>query len=181
MNMFNLKNITLPFTSRSTNSIINDVEQNEIKQNKNFMEDGTDIKWEDTVEFKFPINGGRVIKVYDGDTITIASKLPYNDSPLYRLSVRLNGIDTPEIKGKSEDEKTAAKSARDALSTIILNKYVTLKNVQNEKYGRILADVYFDDLCLNEWMITERYALKYNGDKKQSPTSWLQYRSTDKL
>ena len=59
-----------------------------------------DIKWEDTVEFTFPIKGGRVIKVYDADTITIASKLPYNDSPMYRLSVRLNGIDTPEIKGK---------------------------------------------------------------------------------
>ena len=60
------------------------------------MEDGCDIKWEDTIEFTFPIKGGRVIKVYDADTITIASKLPYDKSPLYRLSVRLNGIDTPE-------------------------------------------------------------------------------------
>ena len=64
----------------------------------NYMEDGTDIKWEDTVEFTFPIFCGRVIKVYDDDTITIASKLPYEQSPMYRLSVRLNGIDTPEIK-----------------------------------------------------------------------------------
>ena len=79
------------------------------KITKNYMEDSTDIKWEDTVEFTFPIQGGRVIKVYDGDTITIASKLPFVESPLYRLSVRLNGIDTPEIKGKTEDEKTAAK------------------------------------------------------------------------
>ncbi len=34
------------------------------------------IRWEDTVEFTFPITNGYVIKVYDGDTITIASKLP---------------------------------------------------------------------------------------------------------
>ena len=101
---------------------ISEPNNDNFKINKNYMEDGTDIKWEDTVEFTFPIQGGRVIKVYDGDTITIASKLPFDNSPLYRLSVRLNGIDTPEIKGKTEDEKTAAKQARDALSNLILNK-----------------------------------------------------------
>ena len=148
---------------------------------QNYMEDGTDIKWEDTVEFKFPVEKGRVIKVYDGDTITIASKLPFNDSPLYRLSVRLNGIDTPEIKGKTEDEKLAAKHARDALSGLILNKVVTLKNIQTEKYGRILADVYLGDLYLNEWLIKEKYAVKYDGGTKNTPTSWLKYRLTSEI
>ena len=81
------------------------------KINIKYMEDGSDIKWEDTVEFTFPITGGKVIKVYDADTITIASKLPYDASPMYRLSVRLNGIDTPEIKGKgvSDEEKNLQK------------------------------------------------------------------------
>ena len=139
------------------------------------MENGLVIKWEDTVEFTFPITCGRVIKVYDGDTITIASKLPFNDSPLYRLSVRFNGIDTPEIKGKTEDEKNAAKSARDALSNLILNKVVILKNIQSEKYGRILAEVYLDELCVNEWMIQQRYAVKYDGGTKKSPASWVIY------
>ena len=145
------------------------------------MENGTVIKWEDTVEFTFPITGGQVIKVYDGDTITIATKLPFNDSPLYRLSVRFNGIDTPEIKGKSEDEKNAAKSARDALSGLILNKVVILKNIQSEKYGRILAEVYLDELCLNEWMIQQRYAVKYDGGTKKSPSSWITYRTNGDL
>ena len=142
------------------------------------MENGPVIKWEDTVEFTFPISGGRVIKVYDGDTITIATKLPFKDSPLYRLSVRFNGIDTPEIKGKTDDEKNAAKSARDALSSLILNKLVVLKNIQSEKYGRILAEVYLDDLCLNEWMIQQRYAVKYDGGTKKSPASWVTYHTT---
>ena len=145
------------------------------------MEDSTEIKWEDTVDFTFPIQGGRVIKVYDGDTITIASKLPFVESPLYRLSVRLNGIDTPEIKGKTEDEKTAAKQARDALSNLILNKYVTLQNIQTEKYGRILADVFIEKVHLNEWLITEKYAVKYDGGTKKQPTSWLKYRATGEL
>jgi micrococcal nuclease len=134
------------------------------------------IKWEDTVPFTFPITGGQVIKVYDGDTITIASKLPFDASPLYRLSVRLNGIDTPEIKGKTADEKQAAREARDALSNMILNKVVRLENIQSEKYGRILADVYLGDLHINKWLIENRYAVAYDGGTKQRPDNWLEYR-----
>lgn len=133
------------------------------------------IKWEDTIPFVFPITEGQVIKVYDGDTITIASKMPYPESPMYRFSVRLNGIDTPEIKGKNADEKEIAKKARDELSTLILNKTVTLKNVQSEKYGRILAEVYLEDVCLNEWMIEKKFAVKYDGGTKQIPESWKTY------
>lgn len=152
---------------------------NQPKQtNKNFMVDGTDIKWEDTQEFTFPVNGGRVIKVYDADTITIASKLPYDDSPLYRFSVRLNGIDTPEIKGKgvSDDEKDAAKIARDFVYNMVYNKYVRLENIRSEKYGRILADVYIGNICLNELLIAERYAVRYDGTTKKKPASWIKYR-----
>ena len=144
------------------------------------MEDGLDIKWEDTVEFTFPIKGGRVIKVYDADTITIASKLPYNESPIYRLSVRLNGIDTPEmkVKGVEEEEKNAAKLARDFVSNLALNKYVRLENIESEKYGRILADVYIGDVYLNELLLKERYAVKYDGGTKITPISWAKYRLT---
>jgi endonuclease YncB( thermonuclease family) len=159
--------------SRNINSIIN----------KDFMNDGIDIQWEDTIEFKFPVKGGRVIKVYDGDTITIAAKMPYPDSPLYRLSVRLNGIDTPEIKGKAvtEDEKEAAKVARDFVSNLVLNKYVRLENVNNEKYGRILADVYIGNVFLNELLLKERYAVKYDGATKKKPSSWLKYKITGEI
>jgi endonuclease YncB( thermonuclease family) len=139
------------------------------------------IKWEDTTAFTMPITGGQVIKVYDGDSITIAAHLPIEKSPLFRFSVRLNGIDTPEIKGKNEDEKAAAKVARDALSNLILHKEIILKNVGTEKYGRILADVYLDDLCINDWLIKENYAVKYNGGTKISPTSWLKYRLTGEI
>ena len=137
----------------------------------------TIIKWEDTVPFTFPITGGQVIKVYDGDTITIASKLPFDQSPLYRLSVRLNGIDTPEIKGKTADEKQAAKEARDALSGLIMNKQIRLENVESEKYGRILADVYFGDLHINKWLIDNRYAVAYDGGTKTRPEKWVEYRN----
>jgi len=139
------------------------------------------VKWNETTKFLVPINGGKIIKVYDADTITIAAYLPMKDSPLYRFSVRLNGIDTPEIKGKDDDEKEAAKVARDALADKILNKYVVLKNIDTEKYGRILADVYLDDININEWLINKRYAVPYEGGTKISPKSWLKYRWNGEL
>jgi endonuclease YncB( thermonuclease family) len=139
------------------------------------------IKWEDTVEFKFPIYSGNVIKVYDGDTITIAAKMPYDNSPLYRFPVRLNGIDTPEIKGKNEDEKSVAKLARDFVSSMILHKIVNLENIQNDKYGRILADVYLDGTHINSLLINERFAVKYTGGTKKSPLSWNKYKLTGEL
>ncbi len=161
--------------SENNNDIIyKNMTTSEINENKI-------IKWEDTVEFTFPINSGQVIKVYDGDTITIASKLPFNDSPLYRLSVRLNGIDTPEIKSKSEDEKTCAKETRDELSKLILNKVIQLKNIKTEKYGRILADVYLNELHINEWLIDNKMAVRYDGGTKIKPTSWRQYKLTGQI
>jgi endonuclease YncB( thermonuclease family) len=133
------------------------------------------INWKDTIEFTYPITGGHVIKVYDGDTITIASKMPYENSPLFRFSVRLNGIDTPEIKSKNESEKILAKKARDSLSQLIMTKHVTLQNVKNEKYGRILADVYLDELHINTWMIDQSFAVAYDGKTKQIPASWSEF------
>lgn len=160
--------------NKNLNTHYNDMnKQNSKENNENKI-----IKWEDTVEFTFPIHGGQVIKVYDGDTITIASKLPFADSPLYRLSVRLDGIDTPEIKSKSEDEKTCAKETRDELSALILNKEIQLKNIKTEKYGRILADVYLDEIHINEWLLEKRMAVKYGGGTKVKPSSWRQYKLT---
>jgi micrococcal nuclease len=182
--MFKLPKLKNPikFLYRSS-SKKHDIPLNAYKINRIYMEDGIDIKWEDTVEFTFPITGGRVIKVYDADTITIASKLPYDESPMYRLSVRLNGIDTPEIKGKgiSDEEKEAAKVARDFVANLVYNKFVRLENIQSEKYGRILADVYIGEIHLNELLIKERYAVKYNGGTKQKPVSWTKYRLTSEL
>ena len=119
-----------------------------------------------SILFVPPITEGEVIHVYDGDTITIVSKLPYDASPLYRFSVRLAGIDTAEIKGKTEREREMAQEAKSALQKLILNKVVALKNLKNEKYGRVLADVYLGDLHVNQWLLDNKYAVPYSGGKK---------------
>ena len=136
------------------------------------LENDNNIKYHDTIEFIPPISGGTVIKVYDGDTITIASNLPYKESPLYRFHVRLNGIDSPEIKGKTHAEKELAKKSKDALTNLIFGKYITLKNVSTEKYGRVLADVYLQDVNISQWMLNNNYAIKYDGGKKERPENW---------
>lgn len=128
------------------------------------------ITYTDTVEFVPPIHKGIVVKVYDGDTITVASRLETGftaTSTLYRFRVRLRGIDTPEIKGSSEAEKTKAKEARDALSEQIMGHEVVLRNLGNEKYGRVLADVYFREVHMNQWMLDQGYAQVYDGGTKQ--------------
>ena len=89
--------------------------------------------------------------------------------------MRLNGIDCPEIKGKDENEKQCAQIAKEEMSNLILNKIVTLKNVKTEKYGRILADVYIDELHLNNHLIQKRLAVVYDGGTKISPKNWMEY------
>lgn len=131
-----------------------------------------DVEYSDTVPFVPPIHFGKVIKVYDGDTITIASVLPNTTEPIYRFSVRLNGIDTPEIRGKTPEEKELAILARDELYNKIYGKMVTLKNVGTEKYGRILADVYLEEENINEWLVSKEYAVRYDGGTKYRPVSW---------
>jgi len=127
--------------------------------------------WKTSKPFIPEIHLCKVIKVYDGDTITIATKL-HEISPVYRFSVRLNGIDTPEIKTHSKTEKDLAIKARDFLSGMILDKIVELKNISTEKYGRILADVYFEGYSINALMIEKGYAVEYNGGKKEIPDTW---------
>lgn len=122
------------------------------------------------IPFVPPITEGEVISVYDGDTITIVSKLPYDASPLYRFSIRLAGIDCAEIKGKTEYERDLAQEAKCALQKLILNKVVVLKNLKTEKYGRVLADIYLGDLHVNQWLLDNKYAVEYSGGTK---TNWV--------
>jgi endonuclease YncB( thermonuclease family) len=155
----------------SSNKTTNKLELNE-KPNP------LDVTWENTIQFIPPISEGLVIKVYDGDTITIASKLPYADSPTYRFSVRLNGIDCPEIKSKNENEKLCAKIAKNYVEELLLHKNIVLKNVTTEKYGRLLADVYLNDLCINNELLSKKLAVSYDGGTKKSPDNWLVYHNS---
>ena len=88
------------------------------------------------------------------------------------------GIDTPEIRDKTEDGILIAQYAKIELNKMVMNKIVLLKNISFEKYGRLLADVYIENVHVNAHMIQKRLAVPYYGGKKQIPVSWVKYNTT---
>lgn len=117
---------------------------------------------------KFSLEGeiyfARVVKVYDGDSITVVFK--YNG--VYRKwTCRMSGIDTPELRNSCVGEKQEAIKARDFLRALILDKVVEIRCGDFDKYGRLLVTVYKDEKCVNDLLIDDGYAVAYDGGKKQ--------------
>ena len=111
-----------------------------------------------------------VDSVYDGDTITVT--IPgYPPIMGNKIGVRINGIDTPEIKGECAAEKKLALKAKKLMIKLVkeCNGKVTLWHVQRDKYFRILADVYVKDKRVADIMIEQKLAVPYDGGTK---TSW---------
>jgi micrococcal nuclease len=98
--------------------------------------------------------------VYDGDTVTAVIDLGFNVSMTEKL--RLVGIDAPEMRGESAAAGTAS---RDTLRSKILDKKVVIKTSKDkkEKYGRYLAEIFIDGVSINQQMITEGFAIKYDA------------------
>lgn len=106
---------------------------------------------------------GRVTKVYDGDSITLI--FPLFES-VYKWKCRLLGIDTPELRSHNETEKNNAYKIRDILRNKILNKLVEIECHEFDKYGRLLVNIYCEDCYINDWLIENKYAVKYYGGTK---------------
>jgi micrococcal nuclease len=87
----------------------------------------------------------RLLRVIDGDTFAcdidehsaIAGK---------NISIRLRGINTPELRSKNEEERKSAILEKQRLSDLLYNAQdIELRNLGRDKYFRIDADVYIDD------------------------------------
>lgn len=109
----------------------------------------------------------RVVRVYDGDTITVdIAQWPaiVGES----ISVRIRGIDTPEIRGKCEEEKIKARQARDYVADLLSDaEQVQLTNIERGKYFRLIADVLIDDQDLATQVLQQQLARPYEGGKRQ--------------
>ena len=71
-----------------------------------------------------------------------------------KISIRVNGIDTPEIRGKCEKEKYDVQQARDMVADILKDaEQIVLRNTERGKYFRIVADVYVDGESLGDMLI----------------------------
>ena len=118
-----------------------------------------------------------VVKVYDGDTITIIYENE-SDKKVYKASVRFRDIDAPEMRTKNKKEKEIALRAKDEVVKLIYNKYINLENIAYDKYGRILADIYVKNINISEYLIKKRLGVKYDGGKKHIPKDWKKYYET---
>lgn len=119
----------------------------------------------------------KVIKVYDGDTITIQFHL-FNDNNniIVKYNARLYGIDTAEIKGGTESSKEMANNAKLYVKKMC-NKndnlmYATFIK-KTDKYGRLLINLYDninginDNKSINDNLINLNLAKSYMGKKKE--------------
>ena len=110
----------------------------------------------------------KVISVYDGDTfrVDIASLPPIVGK---NIAIRVNGVDTPEIRGKCQYEKNLALKARDFVRAKLANaKEIKLTNLQRGKYFRVVANVLVDGVSLEQELLDNELAYEYSGGKKLS-------------
>ena len=97
---------------------------------------------------------GRVVKVSDGDTITVL------DSSKTQHKIRLQGIDAPE---KSQAFRNAS---RKFLAGLVANREVRVAWSKRDRYQRILGTVFVDGKDANLEM------LKAGMARGLSPRSW---------
>tara|TARA_B100000686_G_C16144828_1_gene643880 strand:- start:38 stop:427 length:390 start_codon:yes stop_codon:yes gene_type:complete len=107
---------------------------------------------------------GKVVGVTDGDTITVL----YEGKKQYK--VRLQHIDCPETR------QPFATKAKEALSSKVFGKTVTVKWEEMDRYKRILGNVYIGDRWINLELVNEGLACWRsfsNSSGLQMPTGAL--------
>ena len=134
--------------------------------------------WDDITEkvpefsLKNEVKKAKVVSVYDGDTIRVVFPIL---NKLYKWNCRITGVDTPELRTRDELEKKYGYEVRDKLRDKILDKVVTVKCGDFDKYGRLLIDIYCDNetRSVSNWLIENKYAFAYNGGIKQKWSDFL--------
>ena len=104
-----------------------------------------------------------LVGCYDGDTC----KLHISDAPaiVATVYVRIDGVDTPEIRGRCEEEKRLALRAADYTRSYFLHQSRTgLVHKLRDRYGRMVVE--FPDLV--QGLIRNNLGRPYNGGKRQS-------------
>ena len=90
-----------------------------------------------------------MIKVYDGDTITL---LHNNEN----LKIRLYGIDAPE-----SNQSYGKESQENLLNLCPLDSQATLKIKDKDKYGRIVGIVQCEGIDVNAKLVENGFAWAY--------------------
>ena len=104
----------------------------------------------------------KYLRNYDADTITF--NIPGVHALLgNEIAIRVNGIDTPELRTKKECEKQAGYRAKEIVKVIMeKGKRIDLINIDRGKYFRIVADVIVDGQDLKQALLKEKLAYEYD-------------------
>ncbi|MCK2169139.1 thermonuclease family protein [Thalassospira xiamenensis] len=120
--------------------------------------------------YPWPLRESKGSYAYDGDTIYI--RMPGLPDTIAEMSVRVAGIDAPEIRGACEAEKAAAKIARNRVRQLLNDASLTNTSVQfcNPEWGRyggrVVAWVAIGNTWLHELLIGEGLARPYSGGER---------------
>ena len=110
----------------------------------------------------------KVTSIYDGDTFRVNIS-GWPDIIGQRIPVRVNGVDTPEMRGKCRLEVELARKAKKVTVAMLRNgSKIELRNIKRGKYFRVVADVFVDGKSLAEELLRQKLAYRYTGGKKQS-------------
>jgi micrococcal nuclease len=99
---------------------------------------------------------GKVVKVADGDTITILN------NQNQQTKIRLYGIDTPE---KSQ---AYGKKAKKFTANLVAGKTVDVKVYDTDRYGRSVGVVFVDGRNVNREIVRNGFAWQYRKYCKAS-------------
>tara|TARA_X000000950_G_scaffold288854_1_gene407925 strand:+ start:14842 stop:15279 length:438 start_codon:yes stop_codon:yes gene_type:complete len=119
---------------------------------------------------------GKVVKVYDGDTVWCAVDI---DGKICRVNVRMLGYDCAEMRSKDPVEKSCAYAARDELRELVLDRVVNLTVHEADKYGRLLCTMTLDQeddkdpVDVNAFMLS-KWGVPYAGGHKEV-VDWSTY------
>lgn len=99
---------------------------------------------------------------YDGDTIRMSTAYEGYTLP---LEIRVENIDTPEIRGKCQTEIDLAIRARDEARRMLRSGKVGFSMVERrpDQYDRILARVTVDGKDLGEHLVSQGLARRWTG------------------
>ena len=94
---------------------------------------------------------GRVVRVIDGDTITVL------DATNTEHRIRLAQIDAPETK------QAYSNVAKEALSSLVANREVTVKVDGIDRYQRVLGELFIADQNVNLYLVRNGLAWAYTA------------------
>ncbi len=104
----------------------------------------------------------KLIKVVDGDTVDLLVDCGF--SIFTKQRVRLIGINAPETRTKNLIEKEKGLASKDFLHKKLYGcKNILIKTTLDKKgkYGRVLGELFVDNISINKEMLILGYAEVY--------------------